>query len=147
MSRMIPIAMANAFRNAVNVSVDLWGIPVTLYILMNADSIQSLNVYQTVEDRKYQIIQTKCRLEWVDNVYKLRKLGLYNEKYLPIVAWFPLNLDIPLHSYFTVDMIYLPANQQDTDSFEIVDDSIEGISNIELMTAYKVAPKRDQQGT
>ena len=144
MSRLVPIETAQAFKNSVNIAVDFYGIDVDLYMLMNADAIQDLDVYSSVEDRQYQKMHVKCRMEWINDIYKLRKLGLYNEKYLPIVAWFRSDIDIPLHSYFVVPVAYMPNNQIDTDKFEIVDDGIEGLADIEILRAYKVAPKRDQ---
>ena len=143
---MLPSETNLAFRASTDVSVDFWGLDVNLYLLTNFDSIIDLDAYKSAEDKQYQLIQTKCRLEWVENVYKLKKLGLYNEKYLPILAYFKSSIDIPLGSYFTIDIAYMPSLQVDTDKFEIVDDSILGMSDIEFLRVYKIAPKRDQSG-
>lgn len=145
MSRMIPIELVQAFKSNYNTAVTNYGIDVTLYIINNATTIQYLDAYQSTEDRQYIVYPTKCRLEWVSNIYRMRKLGLYNEKDLPIIAYFKNDLDIPVHSYFTVTLAYMKDNQLETDRFEVVDDSITGLSDTEMMRMYKVAPLRNLQ--
>lgn len=141
---MIPLALAQAFKINYNTAISNYGIDVTLYLLVNADSIQFLDAYQSTEDRKYIIFPTKCRLDFSNkNFYRMRKLGLYNEHDLPILAYFTNTIDIPVHSYFTVALSYMKDNELETDRFEIVDDSITGISDIEISRCYKVAPLRN----
>jgi hypothetical protein len=140
---MMPTATNQAFKQNINTALGNYGIDVTLYLLVNADNIQYLDAYQSSEDRQYIIFPTKCRMEWSANTYRMRKLGLYNEKDLPILAYFTNNIDIPLHSYFSVGITYMKDNELETDRFEIIDDSIAGLSDTEILRIYKVAPLRN----
>ena len=149
---MIPLALVQSIQTANDVSLTAYGIDVELHLLTNANAIDFLDSYLDIlRDGQFTIINTKTWIEWSPNVYKLKKLGLFNESDLPILAYFKSNLDIPMHSYIKIPITYAPQDRQQTDSFEIVnrvmgDGSGGKFSDIEVISCYSIAPLRNKKG-
>ncbi len=161
MSKLIPSRTVSALRKQVDISLDMYGIDCTLYIPTNLSitAIEQLDVYMVPNDLTYIQYSTKVFIEWSASVYKLRKLGLYTEDGLPIIAWFPnkandisnveQDIDITRHSYFTIDQQFIP-NEYGSDSgseggaqeFEIVDIAIRGMHDAVIRKAFRIAPRR-----
>ena len=140
---MLPIETIRAIRTSHNVVLDMYGIPVTLFWVTNLDTIESMDAYQTTTDHVYSEIETSVHIEWKKDMYRLRKLGLYTEGELPIIAHFPNSLgNIPIGSYIKIAFKYLPDDTIDTDEFEIISQSLAHINDAEPFLIYAIAPKR-----
>ena len=142
MSRMLPISVARALRNANRVAIQVYGIDVTLYLLKNPTVIENLDAYQSVDDHEYTEMPVKCWVEWSPNVYRLRKLGIFNETDLPGLVHFENDIEIPRGSYIKIPITFLPSNQKDWDKFEIADQVIPNLADIDVLRIYKMVPRR-----
>lgn len=146
MSRMIPQRTVDTMRHFVDVSVDNYGIPCTLYIPMNQDTVVNFDVYVRPGDWTYVSYDTLVWIDWTPNKHKLRKLGLFLEDELPILAWFKYVIDgahrdIEINSWFEIPDQYVP-DKYDTEQFEIVDIMIPGMHDAVITKYYKIAPRR-----
>lgn len=142
MSNILPLAIVNSFRVANNVVVNAYGIDATLYLANNLTSVESLDSYQTVQDYTYTVTPVKCWIEWSPNLYRLRKLGLFNEKDLPGLVHFQNTIEITRYSYIEVPITFLPADQKDFQQYEVVDQAIPNLADIDIRRIYKLAPRR-----
>ena len=150
MNCMLPQALIDTLRLQQSIILDRYGVDCTLYIVRNLDSIQNLDAYQEVGDRAYTSVATKVFVNWNENQYNLRKLGLYTEDGLPITAQFKYSLVIPVGSYFSFTVNY--PNGQDTkgvdiqtsdvDEFEIINRSTNGMRETVVFPTYSIAPRR-----
>lgn len=146
MSRMIPQQIVDALRQQVDISVDLYGIDCTLYIPTNLNTTELLDVYATPADVTYEEYSTQVWIEWSQNKHKLRRLGLYFEDDVPIVAWFKNKIDgnfvdIPIGSYFRVSTQFTPDNV-DSDAFDLVEVVLPNMHDAEITKFFKIAPRR-----
>lgn len=146
MSKMIPQATVDAMRQMVDVSVGNYGIDCTLYVPTNLDTVMSYDVYVKPTDYVYTTYSTIVWIDWKPDKHKLRKLGLFVEDDLPIIAWFPnkianVNVDITVKSWFSIGVQYIPANM-DTEKFEIIDVLIPGMHERVITKYFKIAPRR-----
>jgi len=124
MSRMIPQRVADALRQLTDLSVDLYGIDCTLFVNTNPETIENNDVYAKPSDYTFREYHTKVWVDWSPNKQRLRKLGLFIEDELPIIAWFSnkisdvnsniADIDIIVGSYFQVDVQYIPLDQAAT---------------------------------
>ena len=152
MSNMIPLALVQSMQVANDVSLAAFGINVELHLLTNAEAISALDSYLDIlKDGQFQVSNEKCFIEWSPNTYRLKKLGLFTEGELPILAYFRSSLVIPMHSYVKVPITYMPQDRQQVDQFEIVNsvmgDGVGGkFSDISIISCYHLAPLRNKQG-
>ena len=144
---MLPIQIANALRNSNNVALQTYGIQVTLWLSTNDTAVENLDDYQTPADYTYNAIPTRCWIEWSPNIYRLRKLGLFNEKDLPGLVHFDNRIEITRYSYIEVPITFLPINQKDTQQYEIIDQAIPNLADIDIKRVYKIAPRRVPNGS
>ena len=133
-------------RNQNDISVKIYGIDCQLYIASNASVAEDNDAYLAPDQYTYAPpMATQVFVEWRPNMYRLRAMGLFVEGALPILAHFTFDRLIPIGSYFTVAMIYVPA-VIDTQAFNIenlvVPDG--SISDIEVKRYYSVAPRRNR---
>lgn len=158
MSRLIPQRTIDAIRQVVNVALDVAGISCTLYIptTTSYNVAEKLDVYDTPQDYAYYSYSTTVFLDWKPTISRLKKLGLFTEGSLPILAWFPyqaialtgssagsiVEIDPNLHSYFRIDPEMVPDDQEIAEEFEIVNVSVTGIHDATLTRVYAVAPRR-----
>jgi len=161
MSKLIPRRTIDAIRQVVNVALDVAGIPCTLYIptVTSYDTAEKMDVYSTPQDYSYYSYSTTVFLDWKPTTHRLKKLGLFTEDSLPILAWFPyqataldgslsgqtVEIDPNLHSYFRVNPEMVPNDYQDVEEFEIVNVSTSGIHDATLTRVYAVVPRRVKQ--
>jgi len=159
MSKMLPQASVDAFRKQVNVTLDMYGIDTTLYIPSNRSvtAIEQLDIYEVPEvDLDYVQYSTTVFIEWAVTTWRLKKLGLYTEHALPIVAWFPneatrasdsvlVDIDIIRESYFTISQQFVPDQYGETSSFEIINVGIKGMHDAVIRKAYNIAPRRGEE--
>jgi len=147
MSKMIPQETVDVMRNFVNVSVDIYGIDCELHIPNNLDTVETYDVYQKPSDFVYDTtITTLVWIEWAPNKHRLRKLGLFVEDEIPMLAWFKYveglqDVDIKIGSWFKIDPQYVP-DQYDTEEFEIVDIIVPGMHDAVITKMFKIAPRR-----
>ena len=155
MSKMIPRESIDAFRHQVDVSLDMYGIDCTLFIADNIDVINDLDVFTTPNDYTYTRYSAKVFIEWKPSTFRLRKLGLFVEDSVPILAWFgnkavnqageEVDIDIVVHSYFEINPEFIPKNQQVTNQFEIVNNIVKGHHDAVIRKGYVIVPKRTAQ--
>ena len=151
MSRMIPQETVQALRQFNDTVVGLYGIDCTLYQLSNANAVEALGIYSKPSDSTFTEYTTTVFIEWSPSAKKLRKLGLFVEDEIPILAWFSnqfesvqrnvTDLDIVIGSYFKVDVQYIP-DDYDTDEFEIIDVVIRAMHDALVLKCFKIAPRR-----
>lgn len=152
MSKMIPYSVADVLRHFVDVSIDLYGIECSLFIPQNMNDLEQMGIYTRVSDKVYKEYLAKVFIEWSPNVHRLRKLGIFAENEIPMIARFSrmaydkVTLDKVLvevipESYIKVPLQYIPANI-DTDEFELVDVIIEGMHDAEIVKYWKLVPRR-----
>lgn len=152
MSRMIPPETVAALRKFNDISVDNYGIDCTLYVPTNADAIDAIDVYATPADVTYTtyLNQTVLML-WAPNQKMLRKLNIFTEDELPILAFFKNTYkdvagnDVPLQviigSYVVIPFNFVPSTYE-TAEFEVVDIIIRHAHDATVTLAYKMAPRR-----
>jgi len=152
MSNMIPDETVTALRNFNDISVENYGISCTLYIPTNSDTVDANDIYVKPSDYAYTTYSDqKVVIYWSPNQKQLRKLGIFTEDELPIVAFFKntykdvagndINLDVIKASYIVINMEFIPE-QYDTEEFEVVDVVIAHAHDATAVRAYKLAPRR-----
>ena len=158
MSKLIPQRTINAIRQIVNVALDVAGIDCTLYIptITSYNTAEKLDVYNTPQDYTHLSYTTTVFFDWKASSYRLKKLGLYTEGAVPILAWFPykataldgslvgteVEIDPNLRSWFRVNPQYVPDNYSGTEDFEIINVGVSGMHDATLTRVYSVAPRR-----
>lgn len=148
MSRMIPEDTVRALACAHDHIVDLYGIECTLYIPTNSDAVDQLNVYNEPSDYSFkEYTDQRVYIIWSPDTRGLRKLGIFTEADIPLLAFFKNDPRVVVGSYFRVSITYLPdtgenEDQVDTDEFEVVDMLLRHMHDNEITRAYKCAPRR-----
>ena len=143
---MIPQRTVDTMRQFVDVSVHNYGIDCILHVPNNQDTVVNYDVYVKPSDWTYDTYKTVVWIDWSPNKYKLRKLGLFVENDIPILAWFKnrinnLDVDIEINSWFKIDPEYIP-NKYDTEEFEIVDILVPSMHDAVITKYFKIAPRR-----
>jgi len=143
MSPLIPQRTIEVVKTFNDLTVGLVGIDCTLYIPTNLTSIESKDMYATVEDVTYIEYQNqKVWIEWAGkNIERLRKLGVFTENDLSILGRFKNEPEVIMGSYIKVPLQYIPGNY-DVDEFEVVNVIINNTYNNEIFRWFKMAPKR-----
>ena len=153
MSKMIPRRAIDTLRNFNDVSVDVWGIPCTLFIPSTIDAEQSLDIYhRDSQYTTYVEYTTLVWIEWSPSISRLRKFGVHAEKDIPIVARFKgqavntsgttVNVDVTIGSYVVVSLEYVPGKYQDTNEFEVMDTLVGAMHDAIVSKVFKLAPRR-----
>ena len=126
-----------------DLAVHLYGIPCILYIPNNLDSVEGKDIYTNKEDITYTVYNgQKVWVEWFAKDFdRLRKLGIFSEGELPIVARFQNFPEIKIQSYIKVPIKYL-SGSYNTDEFEVVNVIMTNTYNTEVLRRYKLAPRR-----
>jgi len=152
MSKIIPQRTVDVLRQQANVSISNYGIDCDLYIPSNVGAVQYKDVYSTPSDYVFVHYQTLVWIEWSPNIYRLRQLGLFAEKELPIIARFQTEaqadddtirmIDIIVRSYFKIPIQHVPASIAKTDEFEVIDVLTDRMHDAVINQVYKCAPRR-----
>jgi hypothetical protein len=152
MSKMIPQAAIDTFRQHQNVSVDNYGISCDLYIPSNLEDLEEKDIYVVPTDHTFIHYTTLVWVEWSPTTRRLRDLGIFVEGELPILARFKTegqaddgtiqSVDVLVNSYIKVPLQYVPDKFEKTDEFEIVDLLTGPFHDATLTAIYKLAPKR-----
>jgi len=90
MSKLIPLHTVDALRDNVDVVLDMYGIDCNLLIPTPTSFLEAekLDAYMTPGDLSYVLYTAKVFIDVQPDIKRLRKLGLYTEGSLPIVAKF-----------------------------------------------------------
>ena len=153
MSKMIPQRTVNAMRQAVDVSLSMYGIDCDLYLPQNLEEAEPLDIYNHPDNFACKHYTTTVRIEWSPNIYKLKYYGLYVEGELPILVYLPrtaINVETGLtetvhilkKSYLQVAPQYIHQNYIGNEQFELVDEIIKFIHDATLVQCWKAAPRR-----
>lgn len=154
MSNLIPSNTVISLRNAVDKILNYYGIDCTLYIPKNIsyNEAEKLDIYLADSDLQYDAYETKVFLDFSPDIRKLRKLGLFTENTIPIVAKFgryatpigqtqPIEVDIPRKSWFVISTEHL-SGQNDITEFEVVDVVLLEFHDKIIWQERLVAPRR-----
>jgi len=146
MSGLLPKDTIDTFRKFNDLAINLYGITCTLYIPTNLTTLEPDDAYTAPDDMTFKRYnQVPVWIEWaVKDVKKLRKLGIFSEDELPIIAWFKNEPAITLQSYITVETRYIPDNF-DTDNFEIVEVLMRNTYDSEIYRCFRLAPLRKRE--
>ena len=142
MSKMIPQATVDTLRLFTDTSVDLYGIDCKMYVPLNLTAADQNDIYKTVSEINYSMVETLVWIEWAPDVYRLRKLGIYVEDQTPQIAWFKNSLNVVLHSYFSIPLQYIPKTLVGVEEFEVVDSVVKGLHDAIILNCFKIAPRR-----
>ena len=158
MSKLIPQRTIDAIRQIVNVALDVAGIDCTLHIptTTSYNAAEQLDVYNTPQDYTHLSYSTTVFIDWKPSTYRLKKLGLFTDGNLPILAWFPykataldgssagteMAIDPNICSWFRISPEYVPDDHIGTEDFEIVNVGVTGLHDATLTRVYSVAPRR-----
>lgn len=150
---MIPQATVNTLRHNVNVSIGLYGIDCTLFVLNNPEtSVDTLDDYVKPTDLTYTQYTTQVRIEWSPNIHRLKYRGLYVEGEIPIIVYFAniatdvyntvKDVEIIKGSYIQISPQYIPDNFQGVEKYELVDEIINYMHDAVLVKTWKAVPMR-----
>ena len=156
---MIPQALVDALRHQVNVTLNkVYGMDCTLFIptVESYNAAEMKDVFAKPGDYQFVSYSTKVFIEWQPTAYRLKKLGLFVEGNLPIVAWFPtkaialegsnigaeVDIDVVKQSYFEIETEFIPENFKKNSQYEILDPIIKGMQDAVVRKGYSVVPRR-----
>ena len=155
---MLPRELVDALRVQVNVSMANYGQDCTLYIptVVSYTEAEKSDIFAKPSDIQYISYQASVFIEWQPTAYRLKKLGLYVEDNLPIIAWFgnraialegsdagsEVDISIVKQSYFKIGIESVPADIAKVSEFEIVNPSLKGMQDMEIMMCFSIAPRR-----
>jgi len=158
MSKILPRETIDVLRDLVDISLDNYGMDCVLYIptTVSLDNVEKLDIYSEPSDYVFTSYSTKVFIVWNPSKYRLRKLGIFVEGEIPILAWLPnkaialegsdagssVNIDVVQHSYFEIQSEFIPANFKDVKEFEIVDVIVKGIHDAVVYKGFKIVPRR-----
>lgn len=152
MSKIIPQELVTALRNNHDVSMDVMGIDVQLYVPTNLDALDDLDIYNKPTDTDFDLYPVvPAFIEWSPGTQRLRKLSIYTEKDIPIICWLPNRIQNPdeswtvlptsIKSYIRVPVQFIP-DTVDVDEFEIIDSLARNFHDSIVNRPWKIAPRR-----
>lgn len=157
MSKLIPNEAVSAFRQNIDVIMDMYGIDCTLYVPTGASYAiaEKLDAYMVPDDLSFLTYTAKVFVEVQPNISRLRKLGLYTEGSLPIIAKFgrmakpvtgslagqDVPVDIVKGSWFRIIVEHLHGSDDYTD-LEVVDVIPPEFHDAVIWQEMLVAPRR-----
>jgi len=143
MSNLIPRDTVDVIRTFNDLAIDLYGTTCTLFVPTNTTVLEPDDIYTAPSSVVYKrYIQVPVWIEWfVKDLRRLRKLGIFSEEVLPMVAWFKNTPEVIIQSYIKVETRYIP-NNFDTDEFEIVEVLMRNMYDSEIYRCFRMAPRR-----
>lgn len=158
---MLPRESIDQLRNYVDISLSGYGVDCTLYIPTNTSysDAEKLDVFATPSDYSFLSYTAKVFINWTPNIWKLKKLGLFTEGQVPILAYLPnkvialegseagdeVSVDITPHSYVRILPEYIPDDQKGVEEFEIVNIGTPNIQDAIIYKIYSLVPRRVKQ--
>jgi len=146
MSKLLPTSVINIYRSFNDLIINMIGVSCDLYIPNNLTSLESNDAYTSPSEITYtQYPNQVVFITWFEkNVFKLRKLGMFVEGEIPILARFKNTPEIVIQSYIKVPVQYIP-NKIEADEFEIVDIGMSNTYAHEIYRYAKLAPFRSKK--
>ena len=145
MSLLIPKQTVDLLRTFNNISIGMFGIKCDLYVANNLTAQESDDIYLSPSNLIFtEYLDQDIWIEWKPDQVRLRKLGIFNENNLPILAWFSNTVELTLRSYIKVPERYIP-NTFDTDYFEISNIMLKNPYDSEIYRCYSLTPLRNKQ--
>ena len=161
MSKMIPRETIDALRHQVNVTLDNFGIDCHLFIPTTSsyNDGEEDGPFSVPGDLEYTEYTTRVFIEWGASVYRLKKLGLFVEGMLPLIAHFgtkatavsgseageEVDVDIFQRCYFTITPEFIPNDYEGIESFEIVNRAIPEMHDAAIRGTFSLAPRRTEE--
>lgn len=149
---MIPRETIDALRNFNDVTLDIWGFDVDLYVPTNVVELEPLDIYIEPPDVEWNHYTAKIFIEWKPSIYRLKNLGIYVEGELPIIVYLPnqcvddsnveVDVDILKSSYVKVSLEYIPSDFNKFTEFELVDIIVKKMHDAAVVKAWKAVPRR-----
>jgi len=159
-TRMLPRASIDVLRDYVDIALSAIGIDCTLYIPTNTSysEAEKLDVFATPSDYAHLSYSAKVFINWSPNVRLLKKLGLFTEDQLPILARLgnkAVALEGPnqgsivvintvLRSYIRMEPEFIPENYEGVEEFTVVDVATQGFQDAIIRRIYSLVPRRIQ---
>ena len=150
MSKIIPQELVTALRNNHDVTMDVMGVDVQLFIPTNLNSLEDLDIYNEPTDTDFDEYAVQAFIEWSPGTQRLRKLSLFTEKDIPIICWLPnrikvddvwTHLPTTIKSYIRVPTQFIP-DTIDVDEFEVIDSLARNFHDSIVNRPWKLAPRR-----
>lgn len=143
---LLPLEVIEIYRDTIDKVIDIYGFDCDLYVPEpNAVAQQEkLDIYSEkpdLADHAKPGIKTKVFIEWKPDTKRLRRLGVFVEDNLPIVAWFKGLEGLTRNSWIKVN-VNLAKDTWATDEFELVDCIVKNMYNATVVQAWIVAPRR-----
>jgi hypothetical protein len=134
------------YRSTIDRLIDIYGFDVDLYVpkINTVSQQESLDIYAEKPDDIEHFnkpIKTKVFIDWKPDMKRLRRLGIFTEAALPLIAWFKNIPELTRKSYIRVTMSY-QAEDWGTDEFELVDCLIKNMYNAIVIQCWNIAPRR-----
>ena len=152
MSKMIPRETIDCLRKQNDVSVDIYGIPCDLYIPSNLDTVDDDDAYGADSQYTYDHYITVVWVEFSPSQKRLRKLGVFSEDVIPMIARFKetavndssatVSVNVIIGSYIKLSIEYIPSNESNVDEFEIADVLIGKTHDAIISKLFKLVPRR-----
>lgn len=161
-TRFLPRESIDVLRDYVDISLDCIGMDCTLYIPTNTSysDVEKLDVFAKPSDYNYNSYAAKVFIKWNPSLYKLKKLGLFTEDFLPILVHFgnkatvvsvegleagiEVSIDVSLKSYFEITPEFIPENYKGVEQFELVNIASQGMQDALIRKLYSAVPRRVQ---
>jgi hypothetical protein len=141
-STQIPPELVAAYRNQISVAVTVWGIDCTLYIKDNSVETGLKDAYASPDDDTFlTAVETRVSIEWSPNIFKLKQLGIFNEKDIPSLGYFLTEYELTIGSYIRTPITYSSCGIS-TDEFVISDLIMRAFHDEECLTVTKLTPRR-----
>ena len=155
-TRMLPRASIDVLRDYVDIALDAIGIDCTLYIPYN--TAEKLDIFAKPSDYSYVSYSAKVFINWSPNTRLLKKLGLFTEDVLPILARLgnkaialegpnegvEVPINTVLHSYIRIEPEFIPEKYVGVEEFEVVDVASQGFQDAVIRRIYTLVPRRVQ---
>ena len=140
---LLPYDTILGLRRFQDLSVENYGIPCTLYIPTNLTTLEPDDVYTDPDDITFKVFHDqKVWIEWyAKDLYRLRKMGVFAEHELPVLAYFKSNPVVTIKSYIKVPMRYVP-DSYGVENWEVVESVMVGTYSSQTISKYKIAPLR-----
>lgn len=144
---LFPIEVVDTYRQHINTVIDIYGIDADLYT-PKEESVQqreALDIYEekpNISDHSMTPLKTKVFIEWKPDIKRLRRLGIFTEDSIPIIAWFKSDIsELTRNAYIRMAINYR-VGDWGTDEFELVDCLTKSMYNAIVIQAWVISPRR-----
>ena len=142
MSSILPQSTVDALRKYVETAVRIYGIECDLFVPANFSDIDLGNPYIKTQDWQYTQKKSRVYIEWAPSIPRLKKLGIFVEGEVPMIAWLSYQPDTCIGSYIRVPIQYVPRSVADTDEFDIVEPLVRGMHDAVVVSCFKITARR-----